>query len=236
MALPKIATPKFFATVPSTKKKISFRPFIVKEEKVLLLASESDDEEQMIVTIRDILNSCVLEDGFDANVIPYFDFEYLFLNVRAKSIGEKIQLEYRHRGGVNYKDEKCDVVTPVEIDVESIQVKSEDSHTTKIMLTDTLGIQMRYPTIEDMKKLTKTKDDLTLVANCIDFAFDGDTIHETESEKDSIEFLESLSSKQFEKIMQFFNTMPKLKHEISYKCKGCGQDDNVTLEGIADFF
>ena len=104
------------------------------------------------------------------------------------------------------------------------------------MITNTLGVQMRYPTIEDMKKLTKTKDDLTLVANCIDFAFDGDKIHETDGEKDSIEFLESLSSKQFEKIMEFFNTLPKLKHEISYKCKGCGQDDNVTLEGIADFF
>lgn len=236
MALPKIVAPKFFATVPSTEKRISFRPFIVKEEKVLLLASESEDEETMITTIRDILNSCVVDENFDASKIPYFDFEFLFLNVRAKSVGEKIKLEYRHKGGKNYKDEKCDAITPVEIDLESIKVSKEDAHTNKIMLTDTLGIQMRYPTIEDMRKLAKTKDDLGLVSGCIEFAFDGDVIHETSGEADSKEFLESLGSKQFEKVMEFFNTMPKLKHKISYKCVGCGQDDNVTLEGIADFF
>ena len=236
MALPKIVTPKFFTTVPSTGKRISFRPFIVKEEKVLLLASESEDEEQMIVTIRDILNSCVVDEDFNASKIPYFDFEYLFLHVRAKSVGEKIKLEYRHRGGVNYKDEKCDVVTPIEIDLESIKVNKEDTHTNKVMISNTLGVQMRYPTIEDMRKLAKTKDDLLLVSSCIEFAFDGDVIHETSGEQDSKEFLESLSSKQFEKVMEFFNTMPKLKHEISYKCVGCGQDDHVTLEGIADFF
>lgn len=236
MALPKIASPKFFATVPSTGKRLSFRPFIVKEEKVLLLASESEDEEQMIVTIRDILNSCVIDENFNASKIPYFDFEYLFLHVRAKSVGEKIKLEYRHRGGTNYKNEKCDAVTPVEIDLESIKMNKEDMHNNKIMITDTLGIQMRYPTIEDMRSLAKTKDDLALVSNCIEFAFDGDTIHEPAGEQDSKEFLESLGSKQFEKIMEFFNTMPKLKHTFSYKCVGCGQDDNVTLEGIADFF
>ena len=235
MALPKIANPKFNITLPSTGVKVSFRPFIVKEEKILLMAVQSNDDASIIQAVKDVVQSCV-DESIDVAKLPYFDTEYLFLNIRAKSIGEMVDLEYRHNSGINYKGEECTTVTPVKVNIEEVKVEKLDGHNNVIMLDDNMGIKLKYNTIDDISVLAKSEEDLSLLANCIDSVFQGDEVFEPDNQQDAIEFIEGLNSDQFSKIMQFFNSMPKLRHTIKYKCAGCGQEDEVKLEGLSDFF
>jgi len=234
MALPKIATPRFGLELPSSGKRIQFRPFLVKEEKALLMAAQSEDPLAMIDAVKDVINACT--EDVDVNKIPYFDLEYLFLNIRAKSIGEIVKLEYRHTGGVNYQGISCDAVTPVEINLEQIKVEKNDSHTNKIQLDEKLGVEMRYPNINDVKSITEGKDEFEMLAKCILCVYDSENVYEPDNVDDAVSFIESLNSSQFSKIIEFVNTMPKLKHTFTYSCKGCGQQDTITLEGMSDFF
>lgn len=234
MALPKIATPRFGLELPSSGKRISFRPFLVKEEKALLMAAQSEDSLAMIDAVKDVIGACC--EDIDVNKLPYFDLEYLFLNIRAKSVGEIIKLEYRHSGGLNYKGESCEAITPVEINLETVKVEKTEGHTNKIQIDDNLGVEMRYPNINDIKTITEGKDEIEMLAKCILSVYDSEDVYEPDNLQDSVQFLESLNTSQFSKIMQFINTMPKLKHKITYKCKGCGQEDTVVLEGMSDFF
>ena len=234
MALPKIAVPRFGIELPSTGKRITFRPFLVKEEKTLLMAAQSEDSLSMIDAVKDVISACTEDVAVDK--IPYFDLEFIFLNIRAKSVGEIVKLEYRHTGGVNYQGMICEAVTPVEINLEHVKVEKLPDHSTKIQLDDTLGMEMRYPTINDVRKVSEGSDEIEMLAKCILHVYDDDNVYEPDNLKDSVDFIESLNSAQFTKIMQFINTMPKLRHSFTYKCKSCGQEDKVTLEGMADFF
>jgi hypothetical protein len=234
MALPKIATPRFGLELPSSGKRIQFRPFLVKEEKSLLMAAQSEDPLSMIDSVKDVINACT--EDVDVNRIPYFDLEYLFLNIRAKSIGEIVKLEYRHTGGVNYQGIACEAVTPVEINLEQVKVEKSSEHTNKIQLDERLGIEMRYPNVNDVKSITEGKDEFEMLAKCVLCVYDNENVYEPDNIDDAISFIESLNSSQFGKIMEFVNTMPKLKHTFTYKCKGCGQEDTITLEGMSDFF
>lgn len=235
MSLPKIAIPKFAVNLPSTGERINFRPFLVKEEKVLLIAMQSEDEADIIDAVRDVVVACV-DEKINAAKLPYFDIEYLFLNIRAKSVGEMINLEYRHSGGVNYSGIECEAVTPVQINIEDVKVEKLEGHTSKIMLTDSLGIEMKYPSIEEVNSIAKGTDEIEMLARCIKCVFDNDNVYDPDSLRDSISFIENLNNEQFAKITQFFNSMPKLRHSITYKCRGCGQEDTVNLEGLSDFF
>lgn len=235
MALPKVAIPKFSVNLPSTEQKISFRPFLVKEEKALLMAAQSEDESAMIDAVKDVVSACV-DENIDASKLPFFDVEYLFLNIRAKSVGEVIDLEYRHSQGINYKGDECEASTPVKVNLEEVKVQKLDDHTNKVMLTDTMGVELKYPTINNFNEVAKGEDELKLLANCIKCVFDDDNVYDPDNLQDSVEFIEGLNSEQFGKLMNFFNTMPKLRHKITYKCVGCGQEDTVELEGLSDFF
>jgi len=235
MSLPKIAIPKFAVNLPSTGERINFRPFLVKEEKVLLIAMQSEDEADIIDAVRDVVVACV-DEKINAAKLPYFDIEYLFLNIRAKSVGETINLEYRHTGGVNYQGIECDAVTPVQLNIEDVKVNKLEGHTNKIMLTDTMGIEMKYPSIEEVNSIAKGTDEIEMLARCIKCVFDENNVYDPENLSDSIAFIENLNNEQFSKITQFFNSMPKLRHSITYKCRGCGQEDTVNLEGLSDFF
>jgi hypothetical protein len=235
MALPKIATPQFALTLPSNGQRVHFRPFLVKEEKALLMATQSEDSLDMIDAVKNVIASCIL-DKVNVDTLPYFDLEYIFLNIRAKSIGEIVKLEYRHTGGKNYSGIECDAVTPVEINLEQVKVEKKDGHTNKIQLDDKIGVEMRYPTILDVKMVTEGANEIEMLAKCIVSVYDENEVYEPDNLEDSIEFMESLNNSQFSKIMNFVDTMPKLRHTFSYKCKGCGQEDTVTLEGMADFF
>jgi len=235
MALPKVAIPKFSVTLPSTGEKVSFRPFLVKEEKVLLMAAQAEEESSMIDAVKDVVVACVDEE-INASKLPYYDIEYLFLNIRAKSVGEVIKMEYRHNEGMNYNGEPCEAVTEVEINLEQVKVEKREGHTSKIMLDDKMGIEMVYPTIDAINSVSQGEDEVHMLASCIKCVFDDDNVYDPDNLEDSIQFIESLNSKQFEKITEFFNTMPKLRHTFTYKCKGCGQEDSVELEGLSDFF
>jgi hypothetical protein len=238
MALPKIAIPTFSINLPSNKKEVIFRPFMVREEKALLIAMESKDTDHMQRAMIDIIASCIVTEGIDINKLPSFDIEYLFLKIRAKSVGEKVTLSYRHVDGVNYKGESCDAVTNVEINLDDIEVAFNETHKTVIPLNDKLMIKMRYPTLSDIKTTfsDQKKDEIDLVVKCIECVYDDNEIYEPDSEEETKEFIGSLSNKQFTDIMNFFETMPKLQHTVTYKFVGCGQEDTITLKGLADFF
>jgi hypothetical protein len=235
MALPKVATPRFSLELPSNGKRVSFRSFLVKEEKVLLMAAQSEDPLAMIDAVKDVIASCIVDD-LDVNKLPYFDLEYLFLNIRAKSIGEIVKMEYRHIDGVNYQGIKCEAVTPVEINLEQVKVQRGEGHTNKVKLDDKLGIELRYPTINDVKLITGGNDEIEMLARCILSVYDDNDVYEPDNLQDAVQFVESLNSNQFAQIMKFIDTMPKLRHTFKYKCKGCGQEDTITLEGMSDFF
>ena len=238
MALPKVASVKFDLTVPSTKKVIRFRPFVVSEEKALLIAMESKDPSQMAKTMNEVVSACIEDQETPISELPFFDAEFIFLNLRAKSVGEKVNLQYRHVDSVNLKGEKCDAITKIEIDLEHIKVNFPENHKSTIALTDKMGIKMKYPTLNDIisMKETSTSIEIDLIAKCIDCVYVGDEVHSPDDLADSKKFLESLTTLQFGKISVFFETMPKVKHVLEYDCSGCGQHDTVTLEGTADFF
>jgi hypothetical protein len=236
MALPKLAAPRFAVELPSTGQRISFRPFLVKEEKALLMAATSDDQNSMIDAVKDVLSACVIDSDVNVATLPFFDLEYLFLNLRAKSVGEVVKLEYRHTGGKNYSGIECEAVTPVEINLERVKVERNEKHTNKIQITDQLGVVMRYPTISDIKLVNDGADELKMIAKCIVSVYDEENVYEPDNLQDAVDFIDSLNTQQFAKIMEFIATMPKLRHTFSYKCKGCGQEDKVTLEGLSDFF
>jgi len=238
MALPKLTTTRFSVELPSTKEKIEFRPFLVKEEKALLVAMESGEENDMVAAMRDIVNNCVETPGFDVSKIPFFDAEYLFLNLRAKSVGEVSTLEYRHTDGVNYKGEPCEVATEVKVNLEDVKVEGAGEVNDKIQITDKLSVKLRYPSIIDISKysLSEGSSEINLLASAIEYAFDESEIYEADTEEEKIEFIESMNTAQIQKMSEFFNDMPRIKHSITYKCEGCGQEDTVNLEGLADFF
>ena len=235
MALPKLATPKFGLDLPSNGQRINFRPFVVKEEKMLLMAASAEDQNSMIDAVKDVIASCVTSD-INVDKLPYFDLEYIFLNIRAKSIGEIVKMEYRHTGGINYAGIACEVVTPVDINLEEVKVQKSDSHSSRIDLDGKLGMELRYPTISDIKQITQGDDEIEMLAKCIVSVYDEEDVYEPDNLADAIQFIEGLNSLQFAKVMQFIQTIPKLKHSFSYKCRGCGQEDTVTLEGLSDFF
>jgi hypothetical protein len=236
MALPKLATPQFALEIPSNGKRVLFRPFVVKEEKALLMAASAEDQNSMIDAVKNVIAACVIDESVNVDKLPYFDLEYIFLNIRAKSIGEIVKMEYRHTGGVNYQDIACEAVTPVEINLEKVKVEKSADHTNKINLDGNLGMELRYPTINDIKQITQGDDEIEMLAKCIISVYDNENIYEPDNLADSVQFIESLNSVQFAKVMQFIETIPKLKHSFSYKCRGCGQEDTVVLEGLSDFF
>lgn len=235
MSLPKIMIPRFATKLPSDGREVTFRPFLVKEEKALLIALEAEDQESVIRAIKDAITACV--DGVDVSKLPFFDIEHLFLNLRAKSIGEEVKFTYKHRGGVNKAGTKCEVATEVSIKVDDIHVQRNLAHNNKFMLDDKLGVKMTYPTIDAIRSVSGNEpNELKLMASCIEYVYDADNVYPPDSVTDSLTFIEQMNNKQYEKLTEFFETMPKLAHELTYTCTGCGQIDTVKFEGVSDFF
>lgn len=243
MALPKIDVPIYEVEVPSSKKTIRFRPFTVKEEKLFLMSSQSDDSATILKTIIQVLNNCIL-DEVDVESMPLFDLEYLFLNLRARSIGEVVELSYKCNNEITDGDgqsKKCNNV--VNIDVNLLEIKPNDNHThdNKISLSDKLGVVMRYPSL----KLLETNDRrdefevvIDLIVQCIDYIYDEDNMYyaKDSTKEELMEFLDSLQTKDLEKIKQFFESLPKIEKDIEFSCKKCGYHENIKLEGIQNFF
>ena len=227
MALPKLNVPVYETILPSTESVIKFRPFLVKEEKLLLTALEDGAESSMMQAIKKIIQNCV-QGNIDVDKLPLFDVEYLFLKLRAKSVGEETT--------VGIKCTECDSSTEVSINMEEIEVTKPEGHNRKIMISDDVGVMMSYPVITTSGIMGK--DGMEITKNCIEMIFTGEETHErgSFSEKELDDFLESMESKQFAKITKFFETMPKLQHIVNFNCISCKKENSVTLEGLASFF
>ena len=229
MSLPKLNTPVYEAILPSTDKVIKFRPFLVKEEKVLLTAMEDGSQTALMNAIKTILKNCV-QGNLDVERLPLFDIEYLFLKLRSKSIGEISEI------GLKCTDTECGGVNQISINMDEIEVTKPEGHNRKIMISDEIGVMMSYPV---MKTSGITEEDgMAIVKDCIEMIFTEEETHERDSftSKELDEFIDSMDSKQFAKIKEFFDTMPKLQHTINYKCVKCGEDKEITLQGLDSFF
>lgn len=223
MSLPKIDLPLFEMTIPSSGKKVKYRPYNVREEKILLVAQESDDLDQTILAIKQIITNCVYD--LDVNDIPMFDLEYIMLNIRAKSVNNEIEF--------SIVDNETDETVVLKLDINEIKLIQDEKHNRKIDLDNGYTLVMKYPTID------KIKDNEDLVINCIDVLVsnDGEKIYKlSEYTKEEIEtFIEELNPKVIDSIKMFFKTMPTLKAEIPYKDKN-GKDKKFVLEGLSNFF
>ena len=241
MPLPKINTPTYELVLPSTGKKIKYRPFLVREEKILIMALESEDMKQITDAIVEILDACILTRGVKLSNLSTFDMEYLFLNVRGKSVGETIEVNL-----LCPDDEKTQVTTM--IDIDSIKIQKDKSHKNIVKLDDQLSMKLKYPSINQfIENNFETSEDtassdisttMEMITSCIDMIYNAE---ESWSSKDSTkeelsEFVESLNTKQFKDVEEFFRTMPKLSHKLKVTNPQTGVESEVVLEGLASFF
>jgi|TARA_R100000479_G_C6374224_1_gene198350 hypothetical protein len=234
MALPLLNTPEFETNLPSTGQTIKFRPFLVKEEKILFMALQGGDTKEMANAVNNILGACVLNEGFDTSKLALFDIEYLFLKLRGKSVGEQIDLKVRHTNS------DCNHATEVSINIDEVNVIFPEDYTDRIQLTDQVGVQMRAPGLKQTSGATNNdmsfENVLNLICDCVVCIYDQDNVYESFTKEEIVQFIEGLNQQQFAKVQEFFVNTPKLKHTISWKCPKCGEDDQVTIEGLNNFF
>ena len=240
MALPMMSAPTYTMVVPSSGVSVKFRPFLVKEEKALLIAQQSEDIGVMIQTLKGIINTCVLET-LDIDKLATFDLEYMFTQIRAKSVGEIIELIFPCDIDHGEDNEKARV--KVSIDLTTLIVEKDPNHNNKINLFGDVGVVMKYPTMDVMKRLenldTNDLDKVfSVVADSIDYIYQGEEIFYGKEQKheELLQFLNNLTSEQFVKIQQFFATMPRIKKEIEYTCPVCQKHHRKMLEGMQSFF
>ena len=237
MALPKLNVPVYEAILPSTEKVIKYRPFLVKEEKLLLTAQESG-EEAVLPAVKQIIRNCV-QGELDVDNMPLFDIEYLFLRLRAKSVGEEVTLGLKPWGCPQNNGELCEFTTEVAINLEKIECVKNEKHSSKIMIDDKIGIMMKYPDISQLNiKGSENEMGLKVIKKCINMIFTEEETHERDSftDKELDEFIDSLNSKQMEQINNFFETMPTIKHTAKYTCKTCSEEKETTIQGLQSFF
>lgn len=233
MALPKLASAKFELTLPSTGEKVEYRPFLVKEEKALMIAQQAGKSEDIMRAVKDVITSCTFEK-VDAEKLPIFDLEYIFINLRAKSVGEIVKLM------VTCPDDN-ETKVQIDVDLTKIECHKEVGHDTNIRLTDEIGLIMDYPRVSSVTELdldNEMESTFEVIKSCVRQVYDSNNVYEkVDMDKNDLdEFIESMSHDQFERVQEFFNTMPKVKHMIKVKNPKTGVDGEVVLEGMQSFF
>ena len=240
MPLPTIETPTYELKLPSSNKKIKYRPFLVKEEKILIIALESKNQSEITNAVTDVLKKCILTKGVDVDSLPTFDIEYVFLNIRGKSIGEDIRMT------VTCPDDKKTQV-PVTIYVDEVKVQKRKDHKTDIVLSDKMTLRMKYPSLNQFVKTNFDVDDdaktvvdktFKVVSECMDTVFTNEDAWDAKdySAQERLDFIQQLNSKQYKEVERFFETMPKLSHVIEVENPNTKKKGTVVLEGLADFF
>ena len=237
MPLPKIATPTYELVIPSTGKKIKYRPFLVKEEKVLILAMESEDMSTIATAVKDVIKNCIITRGVKVEELATFDIEYLFLNIRGKSVGEEVEVL------ITCPDDGVTKV-PAVIALDEIEVVFDDEHNKDIRLDDTLTMRLKYPSMDQFIKNNFVLNDISVddtfevVMSCIEQIYNEEESWSSKdcTKKEMKEFIEQLSSKQFKEIEKFFETMPKMSHTVKVSNPETGVESDVVLEGLASFF
>ena len=247
MGLPTIAVPEYTLKIPSTGEEVKYRPFLVKEEKILLLAMESEKTEEIITATKTIIENCIYGD-IDVDNMPTFYVEYIFLQLRAKAKGEVLDLKY--------KRPKCESEIPIAIDIDTVKVERQKEHTKDIKITEDLGVMMKYPNLSLQTKIAQEDEKpeverlFETMIDCIDYIYDKETTYPSKdhTKEEMTIFLESLTDNQFQKISKFFETSPVLKHNIKLHCKNkgkvpkgekkkeCGYKEEISLEGLNSFF
>ena len=238
MPLPTIATPTYELELPSTGKKIKYRPFLVKEEKLLVLALETEDTKQISTAIKTVLKNCIQTRGVKVENLPTFDIEFLFLNIRGKSVGEEIEVNL-----IAPDDEETSV--PVTINIDDIKISKKKDHTNKIKLDESLMMEMKYPSLDEFVKNNFDFDgevdmdqSFDLIASCIDKIYNEEEVWSTDdcTKKEVKDFLEQMNSLQFKEIETFFDSMPKLSHTVTFTNPKTKVESTVVLEGLSSFF
>lgn len=238
MPLPKIATPTYELELPSTGETIQYRPFLVKEEKLLLIALESEDTKQITNAIKNVIKNCILTKGVKVETLPTFDIEYLFLNIRGKSVGEEIEVN------ITCPDDEV-TTTTININLDDIKVQKNENHSNKIRVDKNIMMEMKYPSLEQFIKTNFDFNDANamdqsfdLISSCIDKIYTEDEVWSAAdvTKKELAEFLEQMNSSQFKEIEKFFETMPKLSHKIKVLNPKTKVESEVVLEGLASFF
>jgi hypothetical protein len=239
MALPVINTPEYFLELPSTGQKVKFRPFVVREEKVLLLALESEDISEMSNAVKNVLSACVKGDNLDIETLPTFDIEYLFLNIRGKAVGEEIELSL-------LCPDDGETYVPTKIFIDEIKVTKNPEHSKQIKINDSLMMEMKYPSLEQFiktnfdfqNKKNQLEQSIDLIASCVDKIYNQEEVWTSSdvTQQEIVDFLEGFNSQQFQKIENFFETMPKLEHKVKVVNPETKVESEVTLSGLSDFF
>jgi hypothetical protein len=238
MPLPKISTPTYQLELPSTEQTIKYRPFLVREEKLLVLALETEDTKQITNAIKTVIKNCIETKAIKVESLPTFDIEYLFLNIRGKSVGEEIEVNI-----ICPDDEETSV--PVKINLDEIQVQKNEGHTNKIKIDDKIMMEMKYPSLEqfiksnfDFNSDSQMEQSFDLISSCIDKIYTEDEVWVASdvTKKELTDFLEQMNSSQFKEIEKFFETMPKLSHKVKVKNPNTKVESEVTLEGLSSFF
>ena len=243
MALPKVSIPTYELTVPSSGEKVSYRPFLVKEEKTLLMAAEDQNVSTITKAMRDIIFSCT-EGEVDLKTLAPYDIEYIFLQLRGKSIGDVISLKLKKPESIDCEETECPEGTEVSINIDDIKIDTSSMKDSKIELTEDIGIKLGYPQLETVQKYVvkgggmSTDGIFKMINDCIEYIWEGEEIYKAKdsTKKELTDFIESLNSIQFTKIRDFFESMPRLQHEITWTCSKCNKSAPLLLEGIDSFF
>ena len=249
MALPTIVTPEYQCVIPSTGQEINYRPFLMKEEKLLLLAQEAGDVNEQTQSISKVLQSCVLTDNVEINNLATFDLEYIFLKLRSKSVGEIIDFKLKHQelaGPTGTLESVCTHETPVKVNIDEIKVP-ELKLDKKINITDDIGVVLRYPTFQDlidletpdaldMDSVDTTENIFQLIIRCVEYVYDKENVYNEFTEQEMSDWVGNLGQEQFQKITTFYENIPKLEHEIKWTCPECKKEETLLLEGLQSFF
>lgn len=234
MALPELNTARYSIEIPSTGQTVEYRPYLVKEEKILMMAMESNDQKAIMNATKDIIKACVFED-IDIDSLAMFDIETLFLALRSKSVGEKVD--------VKIKCEHCEAVNELHVDFDEVDKPVIDNENVNISITDEVGIIMKYPSVGDVEKFTNDDAEnietaMNMILACIDSIYDADNVYDAKDEtQESLKnFIESLSSVQFLKLSQFLENMPALSYDADFNCVNCGKENKQLIRGLASFF
>lgn len=241
MALPKLRVPIYDLELPTSKKKIKFRPFLVKEQKLFLIASESKEVDEMIASIKQVISNCVVEPkNFDVSNLPVIDLEYLFIHFRARSMGETVDLEFECNNEVDGK--KCGAHNKMSVNLLTAKLVENPEHKQMIELGPDMGVKMRYPNFEVSQKLMKDMkseaDVFDALADCIEYVYDGEQLYYPKDvpHAEWIEWFEQLPSESLQKIREFINTSPRIIGNSQFQCSKCGYTEDIKLEGIQAFF
>jgi hypothetical protein len=243
--LPKLDVPIFETKLISNDQVVRFRPFLVKEQKLFLMTNETNDAKEMIKTVKQVLKNCIL-DEIDVDNLATFDLEYLFLNLRARSVSEVSNLKFTCNNTVdnkeNEEDNKCGNTVEIDVNLLEVECVKNPEHVNKIELTDKIGIIMKYPTFSSINLDDLNSENIEkiveVIIGCIDYIYDNDQVYYAKDtpKNELTEFVENMKQSDLEKVSKFFNTLPKIKKDLDFNCKKCGYKETISLEGMQSFF